>query len=81
MVGEAIAESVAAASGGGHANRIDLWSVVSISLMLFWALGVGLAAIGLVRGERPYWPALVALILGLLPLAACLFSHGQGPAH
>ena len=40
---------------------------------LGWALGLIFAVIGLVRSERPRWPAFTGLVLWMLPLAVFVF--------
>jgi hypothetical protein len=44
--------------------------------LMLWVLGVVFAVIGLVRAERPRWPAIVGLVLCMLPLGLLLFSWG-----
>ncbi len=48
-----------------------------LGALIFWLLALVFGVTGLVRAERPRWPAIVALVLWCItPLLGCLFSYG-----
>jgi hypothetical protein len=48
---------------------------------LLWVLGLVFSVTGLLRVERPRWPAIVGLVLCMLPLALILFSLAFAAIH
>ncbi len=73
FIGDIVATVVAAAvSGGGSA--VSGWTVVWLGAYALWLTGLGAGIAGLVRKERPRWPAVAGLVLCALPAAQCVFS-------
>ena len=72
----------AAAVGGtqGHPGWWDHDYAIFGGLIL-WVLGLVFAVTGLVRAERPRWPAIVGLVLCMLPLALFLFGWAYNAIH
>jgi hypothetical protein len=56
-------------SGGEH----DDYSIAGFAISTFYLMGLICAVVGLVRAERPRWPAITGLFLWILPIVV-LFS-------
>ena len=61
-------------TGGRSGSASAWWEIALASIVALWALGLVAAGIGLVRCERPRWPALVGLFVCLPPSALMLVS-------
>ena len=57
---------------GWWINSFGGASYAMFGSLILWVLGLVFAVTGLVRAERPRWPAIVGLVLGMLPLALLL---------
>jgi hypothetical protein len=74
VIQDAIAAGIAG-TGGGH-RGLSLYSIAAFAGYVFWGLGPIFAVVGLIRAERPRWPALLGLLLTTLPLlTTALFSY------
>jgi hypothetical protein len=69
---------------GGTQGKADDWwtnsfggaTYATFGGLILWVLGLGFAVTGLVRAERPRWPAIGGLVVGMLPIALFLFIWG-----
>jgi hypothetical protein len=60
--------------GGWWADSFGGAVYILFGSLLLWLLGLAFSVTGLVRAERPRWPAIVGLVLGMVPLGLFLLS-------
>ena len=74
VIGEIVGGALAGSSG------LSIYIIALCAAYIPWGLGPIFAVVGLVRAERPHWPAIVGLFMCVLPiLTTVLFNrYGNG---